>query len=857
METQHNLPPQPYKKFFGREESIHKITEILIKGGTYIASIDGVGGIGKTALAYYFCKDILLPTNSFNYLVFLTAKETVFDPFSKEQIIKQVRTSFKGIEELIDSILSVIGFEDMINNPLEEKKTFVEEEVLKKEKIFLVLDNLESIDDDLFFDYITTDFNKFAYDNRYLKVLTTSRKRKKIADFPIEIEGLNIEDAMKMLKFLASEYKIRAILNATDHDNIKLIGKVGCIPLGIEFIIGQMSLGKTIGQVYQELQGYPSLDEVSNDTEKKKRLSDIILFSFKNMYETLTDVQKHVFKVITSLVRNRLQSDPPVSIELLMSMTNYTKNELETILETLIDNNLIRLLENNEYSVTQMSINFVRQYFEDFGKVEDEIIEKKNKLINSRYASIDKVDVFINSVRELIDNNRFEEAESKLLEALDVMRDYRIHFELAKVQRTLNKFMRAEDNFKVATELNPKDIRIWYEWINMEENRNRYNIALQLTGKALEKTNNDISILLQKINILKYRRKFEDIRNEVNNYLKLYEKEERYDDSLMLIRSWKNIEHKRVKDDNAKPNHYFAVLEILVEKENDLETKIQLLDEALKITKRTHSKDEESKFYKQKKNLENKIIRDMSSRVKQLNKLFNSKNYEEAKKEARKILNWINEDEKNRDYATNALRVLLQILSSEKDYDRVIATFEDYRNIGYTDKNCVDVFEKAKKEKKIEEKQKLISEIMVNIQKCEVELRELIMWTLDYEEEKLFELVKDKGKEEWINQWQLTRAKSLKSDAMLIHFSDLSHLRSILSWIRPEIANKMSDSSTNYEVKEILKKIIAYLENYVNQERQESFHSRLQLYEREELYNFLVDTRRTLEEIKKLETLIK
>jgi len=56
METEHNLPPQPYKKFFGRQDSIDKILETLINGGTFIASIDGVGGIGKTALAYYFVR---------------------------------------------------------------------------------------------------------------------------------------------------------------------------------------------------------------------------------------------------------------------------------------------------------------------------------------------------------------------------------------------------------------------------------------------------------------------------------------------------------------------------------------------------------------------------------------------------------------------------------------------------------------------------------------------------------------------------------------------------------------------------------------------------------------------------------
>jgi predicted ATPase len=227
MATEHNLPPQPYKKFFGRQDSINKIMETLIEGGTFIASIDGVGGIGKTALAYYFCKEILLPSNQFDYIIWLTAKETVFDPFSRDIMIKTIRSSFRGIEELIDTILSVIKFEELMDKPLEEKKRFVEDEVLKSEKVFIVLDNLESIEDDQFFDYIRQDFNKFATTNRFLKVLTTSRKRKKIADFPIEIEGLAIEDALKMLKYLASEYNIKDILNATDHDNIILIEKVG------------------------------------------------------------------------------------------------------------------------------------------------------------------------------------------------------------------------------------------------------------------------------------------------------------------------------------------------------------------------------------------------------------------------------------------------------------------------------------------------------------------------------------------------------------------------------------------------------------------------------------------------------
>lgn len=855
MPTEHNLPSQPYKKFFGREEAINSILEILINGGTFIASIDGVGGIGKTALAYHFCREILLPRNDFSYLVWLTAKETVFDPFSKDVMIKQVRSSFRGVEELIDTVLSVTKFEELINEPLEEKKKFVEENVFKNERIFLVLDNLESIEDEQFFSYITRDFNRFASQNRFLKVLTTSRKRKKIADFPIEIGGLAIDDALKMLKYLAKEYNIKDILNATDHDNIKLIEKVGCIPLGIEFIIGQMSLGKTRGEIFAELQGYPSLDNVKDESEKRKRLSDIILFSFKNMYEALNSEQQNVFKIIAALERNKLKTDPPISLELLMSITDYKKRDLENCLDVLIDNNLI-VLVNNEYTISQMGINFVRQYYDDFGMIEDEIIEKKNKITKSGYKVPDKVDIILNSVRELIDANRFEEAEKKLSNAAEAISDYRIYFELGRIQRILNKFIKAEDSFRIATGLNPKDVRVWFEWINMEDNRGRHNIALQLTEKALEKTNNDVSIFMQRINILKFRRNFSQLRQEIKHYLEIYEKEQRLEEYLRILRNWKNIEYNLIKEGPSKTLYYFEVVDLLIAKEPDIEVKIQLANEAVKIAKKTEQKDKEEKFFKEVKKLERTAIKNIPLRVKELNKLFNSKNYEQAKKEARKILSWIYEDERNIEYAQNTLRVLLQILSSEKDYDRIILVFEDYKEIAYRDKACIDIYEKAKREKKRKEQQKIIGEIMLNIQECEAELRKIVMWALDNEEERLLELVNSHNKGEWIEQWQLTKNKSMKKDAMIIQYSDLSHLRSIIAWVRPEIITKFEDNSKKYQVKELLKTIIAYLENYISQERNESFHSRLQLYDIDELNKFLVDTRRMMEEVNKLKTFI-
>ena len=67
---------------------------------------------------------------------------------------------------------------------------------------------------------------------------------------------------------------------------------------------------------------------------------------------------------------------------------------------------------------------------------------------------------------------------------------------------------------------------------------------------------------------------------------------------------------------------------------------------------------------------------------------------------------------------------------------------------------------------------------------------------------------------------------------------------------------RKNNDSKKHQTRELLNNIVAYLENYISQERNESFHSRLQLYEIEELNDFLVDTRRTLEKIDKVMELI-
>jgi tetratricopeptide (TPR) repeat protein len=839
----HNLPNQPYKKFFGRTDAINKINDDLIEGGTYIASIDGVGGIGKTALTYYFCKEILIKKGVYNYLVWITAKDTVFDAVSSS--IKRVENDFKNnsIEALINETIKVTGFNEVLLESFEEKKMFFED-IVKSEKIFFVFDNLETIQDETFFDYLK-EFNKFSRHNRDLKILTTSRKRKKIADFPIEIEGLSMADALAMLEYLGHSFiekPIKSITSASEFQKIKIVEKVGGIPLGIEFIVGQLAIGKGLGQIYQELEGYPSLEGIEDEEEKRQRLSDIIAFSFKDMYETLDANHQLVFKVIAAIQKNKRKYDKDISFDLLMNMTNFNKGQLEIILENLLENKLIFSTNKDEYNISPMAINFTKQYFEDFGEIEENVISVRDAIVRNTIVQ-DNIDLFIERVHTLTNNLQFTEAETLLLNAIEKNEDHRLYFELGKTQAVLKKNSKASDNFKRATELATNNKNVWFEWINLE--RSRIGIALSIANNALEATNFDVSIAMQTLDIYKFRKEYENMREFAKAILQRFGNSNRNDDCLKFLYHWKSVEYLIFRD--KADSRYLDVVEKLISIEPEKESVLELLKEELSVCNKLSLKEKANDLKDKITRLEQKIKLSIGYYVKQMNFYMSghTRDTEKAKGEAKKILTFA--DSRDIEHRKNALRVLLQILATEQDYERIILTFEEYSQIALQDRNCVDVYTKAKKDKLKKQMDALIAEISQNLMNSENNLRSIIMSMFGNNEVDFISFIRAKSMTfpiDWVTNWQTNRNKSLKNDLPLIYYSDFSNLRRMLDWVDDSHLRRANPRINTFESRNKVKKLSENLKFYTIDERNETFHARVLQYDLNKLNEILVDTGR-------------
>jgi tetratricopeptide (TPR) repeat protein len=628
---------------------------------------------------------------------------------------------------------------------------------------------------------------------------------------------------------------------------------VGNVPLGIEFVVGQLKAGKDLGKIKSELEGFPSVEKAEDDYERKKRLSQIILFSFENMYETLDKAHQVVFQTIAVLHKNKKSSEV-ASIDILMTLTSVPKLKLEYILENLEDYKLIAR-NSGQYIISPMALNFVRQNY-SFEEFENSLMPTFRAVVTNQ--PISAADRLLGEVERLINENKYQDAEDYLDKFLEDFfedkLDYaKLHYHLAIVQKFLQKFKKAALSFEKATNLDQRNSKIWFDRIIFEGDRARHDIAILLCEQALSHTNHDVSILNQLLNIYKYKQNWKQLRITAHSYLDIYKKNNRVEDSIRLLRSWKQMELNLVKN-GSDIQKYLEVSNKLIEIEEDKEIRLQIMREILNVVtkRRFHNliKTYREKIYI----LENKIRGSISSRVQLLNKLWNDKEYEKATSEARKILSWFDRNVTSDDIYEfkSALRVLLQILSSEKKFDSIVSTFEEYPSLGYNDDNSKQVYEKAKRSI-IEEKREMdVKNISSNLQEAEINLRSIIMFTFNYQETELVPFLIAKGKQDWVDQWSLNKRKSLKDNLEIIHFSDLSHIRSLYSWRKSNLTNSMQGIAKPFLP--LLDSITSSLEHQISSKRNDTFHSRLQLeaYSDVEIREIDVDISRFFEYTKKI-----
>jgi tetratricopeptide (TPR) repeat protein len=233
-----NLPRRPY--FVGREEEIKAVLQSLQPSSrTFIIGIEGIGGVGKSALAIEISHQCA-EDDLFESVIWISAKESVLTLHGVEPIIPEA----KSLTDILITIGTSLGNPTIGNLSIQDqiRRAY---NLLARRTTLLILDNFESLSKKEQHDIL--DFLRKSPIT--LKVIVTSRER--VAEGQIiRLQGLSLEESNALLNWDARQKNIQL----TGEQNKYLIDLTGGLPLALLWVQGQIAvLGYSAAQVLDKL----------------------------------------------------------------------------------------------------------------------------------------------------------------------------------------------------------------------------------------------------------------------------------------------------------------------------------------------------------------------------------------------------------------------------------------------------------------------------------------------------------------------------------------------------------------------------------------------------------------------------
>jgi len=247
----HNLPQPDYGRFIGREEELAKVARILRPyphSQHAIVTIDGIGGIGKSALAleiaHRYLRDYeqIAPGERFEAIIWTSAKQSVLTA----EGIKVRRQVLRTLKDIYTTIAVTLEREDITRAHAEEQDNLVRK-ALTRQRTLLIVDNLETVDDEAVLDFIREI-------PAPTKVMVTTRHRIDVA-YPIRLMGMPEQDGLALI---ALECQKKGVELNTEQSE-RLFERTGGVPLAIVWSIALMGHGYSVESVLHRL-GEPQAD---------------------------------------------------------------------------------------------------------------------------------------------------------------------------------------------------------------------------------------------------------------------------------------------------------------------------------------------------------------------------------------------------------------------------------------------------------------------------------------------------------------------------------------------------------------------------------------------------------------------
>ena len=241
------LPPATYTDLFGQEMHLAELSEVLLTPqAPWLVSIEGLGGIGKTALAHQLVQRLARRGGGFADFGWVSAQQQALHVGGNIRPIGEpALTADALIAALATQLLSGQGGPVPV---VAERALAALEARLRQTPHLIVVDNLETVTD---VEMLLPTLARLADPSKFL---LTSREafngQAEIYHFPVP--ELTEPDAIALVRAEARLRNLRHVVDARDPDLQPLYETVGGNPLALRLVTGQLHL-LALAQVVENL----------------------------------------------------------------------------------------------------------------------------------------------------------------------------------------------------------------------------------------------------------------------------------------------------------------------------------------------------------------------------------------------------------------------------------------------------------------------------------------------------------------------------------------------------------------------------------------------------------------------------
>lgn len=258
-----------HSQFIGRSQLLEQVKDALSPNRrSYIVALEGVGGVGKSALAIELVRR-LYKAGNYQFIVSLSAKNRVWHTHTETR-----QAGFSGFTELVIEIAKVLDIETS-GKTLENLRQDVLA-IMEGTQGLLLIDNVEEIVDAQVFEFLKVIPTP-------VKVLLTSRVRRYLS-LPAEsifVPEMDREEARSLLEIELARAEYYDYINEKEEMEA-IINASGCLPLAIKWAASLAGTYSSLRQVSSQLR--------SENISKQEFLD----FCYATMYNELTKTAQNV-----------------------------------------------------------------------------------------------------------------------------------------------------------------------------------------------------------------------------------------------------------------------------------------------------------------------------------------------------------------------------------------------------------------------------------------------------------------------------------------------------------------------------------------------------------------------------------